>query len=1039
MSHPLLGQTISDRYRLKRTLSTGGMGQVFEATDTHLFDRRVAIKILHQNLSGTDLLRRRFHTEARICALLGEHPLIVRVTDYGIHNDQPYIVMEFLGAPPFVGQPLNRILKQGPLTLRRVVRLGRQICSAMQYAHSFSADQPNFRINGVIHRDIKPSNIFVLRDRTMGETTKILDFGIAKTLSDVTMALGTHMGFIGTPAYASPEQIRGEPLDFRADVYSLGVVLYEMLSGDLPLVPKTDSFPGWYEAQNFQAPKPLDQSTIAPAIIDVVMSCLAKERDQRPSSMGELRENLKVALQQSVTYLNKRSKSHAISKSNSPSKRKSSQKPSTLSSSDAQFLKIVRPLEVALVEFNVAPRFKLKGKDLYVLLAYPSTSTLDRSAILKQIANNLLGRNHAIQVEQVVVYGRPFNESRPTWKKALDLTQPDNNVYDFDSEVVDDPVQAQADAVIEASEDVFADLADEEDDLHLLEEVADIEEALIESDEQPILEPEKSDLEDGGDEDILLADQQVTQFGSLQRAIFLASLPPIADRIAQVRQWSQEESDSLLSNLFAIELRKSIVDIEPGAMLSYQDGIAALQECDILNAIKHFSSAIEVDPNFAEAHVYLGQAYARDRNLDQAISELETALSLEPSLAEAYTYLGSIYTKTDRLDDAIQAFQNAVDLNPNLIEGYPVLLRALFQKDEIKATIQSYLDALQQVPQLISMRAQMSQVMLIYARELLEQGEQADATFYLRKAVSYISNDAVLHCYLGLALVSGKDKAEWQEAATHFRIASRLEPKLAEAHLGLGIAYSKTRNYKAAVGAYQDTLKLNSRHPAAHYYLGMAYYKQGDLEAAIQEFQTVIKIDPQYVEASIRYGEALLQSGDLSGSQKAFDTVLRSSETHLADVYCGRGKIFIATERLSSAIASFRQALDISPMLAMAHAGIGLVYLIQKQHMAPSDFEAAKAKFDLALRIDPTIPEAYFGLGEIDLQRERLDYAIKNYRIALQYNQSYTAAHYKLGIALANKGQIEEAITEIRTTLQLNAKFPGAQMYLTELLNQRWS
>ncbi|NJK63959.1 MAG: serine/threonine protein kinase, partial [Synechococcaceae cyanobacterium SM2_3_1] len=295
------GQIIGSRYQLSHRLSAGGMGEVFKGVDVQLFQRPVAIKFLHQHLLGEDKvrrqLRRRFEEEARVSTLLGEHPRIIKILDYGLFQDQPYLVMEFLK-----GQGMGDvILKNGPMDPHRVVHLGRQICAGMHYAHSFERMMEGHLIKGVIHRDIKPSNIFVLSDNSLEESIKVLDFGIAKVISDASVVLGTQTsGFLGTARYASPEQMRGEELDARSDIYSLGLVLYRMLVGDMPIEPATDSFAGWYQSHNYQAPRPFQRDQlpypIPKALEEVIHSCLAKEPDQRPQSMQGLGNALATAL-----------------------------------------------------------------------------------------------------------------------------------------------------------------------------------------------------------------------------------------------------------------------------------------------------------------------------------------------------------------------------------------------------------------------------------------------------------------------------------------------------------------------------------------------------------------------------------------------------------------------------------------------------------------------------------------------------------------------------------------------------------------------
>ncbi|MEN9223570.1 MAG: serine/threonine-protein kinase, partial [Thermostichus sp. BF3_bins_97] len=199
MQPNLENHLLNQRYRLQHLISEGGMGAVYQAVDTQRFDATVAVKLLHQRLLVKshlhDQLLQRFATEAKVSILLGNHPNIIKVMDYGLEGDQPFLVMEYLGEAPLIGQSLSQMLKQeGPMAPEQVVRLARQICAGLHHAHCFERELDGISIKGVIHRDIKPSNIYIVRDPTSGqggETVKLLDFGIAKVLSDMTLSLGT--------------------------------------------------------------------------------------------------------------------------------------------------------------------------------------------------------------------------------------------------------------------------------------------------------------------------------------------------------------------------------------------------------------------------------------------------------------------------------------------------------------------------------------------------------------------------------------------------------------------------------------------------------------------------------------------------------------------------------------------------------------------------------------------------------------------------------------------------------------------------------
>ncbi|MFM7449520.1 MAG: serine/threonine protein kinase [Leptolyngbyaceae cyanobacterium] len=277
---------LANRYRLLELIGKGAMGRVYRAEDI-LLGGVVAVKFLAQALLNAKM-RERFYKEARICAQLGQKSIhIVRVIDYyGEEDEVPYYVMEYLQ-----GDSLGAAINYHPMSLPRFLTVMRQICLALQCAHQ------GIVIEGVtcpiIHRDIKPNNILVCQDASLGELVKVLDFGIYKSLQ----ADGdqTH-SYMGTLAYSSPEQMEGRELDVRSDIYSLGVVMFEMLTGKMPLQVENHAFGSWYKAHHYQPPKALEKTVpglkLPKALELLVMSCLAKLPSDRPQSINEILKTL---------------------------------------------------------------------------------------------------------------------------------------------------------------------------------------------------------------------------------------------------------------------------------------------------------------------------------------------------------------------------------------------------------------------------------------------------------------------------------------------------------------------------------------------------------------------------------------------------------------------------------------------------------------------------------------------------------------------------------------------------------------------------
>src|SRR6201984_1430366 len=263
------------RYEILGELGRGAMGVVYRATDP-VIGRTVAVKTIRLSEEGTGMSRpellSRFQTEARAAGLL-THPNIVVVFDAGEEDGLYYITMELVE-----GRSLQSHLDGGQsFPLPRILRIMEQACNALQFAHE----------NNIVHRDIKPANIMLTGD----DTVKVTDFGTAKILQFGTVQQAAHV--MGTPSYMSPEQVKGRAVDGRSDIFSLGVMLYEMVTGEKP-------FPGQnittviYKIVN-EEPVPPKQvnPTVHPGISAVVMRALAKDPDTRYQSCREMLEDLR--------------------------------------------------------------------------------------------------------------------------------------------------------------------------------------------------------------------------------------------------------------------------------------------------------------------------------------------------------------------------------------------------------------------------------------------------------------------------------------------------------------------------------------------------------------------------------------------------------------------------------------------------------------------------------------------------------------------------------------------------------------------------
>ena len=261
-----MSQKFGERYEIIRQIGGGGMAIVYLAKDLFL-DRDVAVKVLRDEFVESDEFIRRFHKEAKAVASLN-HQNIVSVYDFDASSTPIYLVMEYVE-----GKTLKeKILDEGHLSEQMTIQIATQIANGLALAHS----------NKIIHKDIKSQNILI----DVNNLVKITDFGIAQILSNSTI---THnKGILGSAHYFSPEQARGEMVTYKSDIYSLGVVMYEMLTGELPFTGDNPVTVALKHIQEKPLPPSAINSSVTPEMEAVVLKCLSKHPDARFDSMESL-------------------------------------------------------------------------------------------------------------------------------------------------------------------------------------------------------------------------------------------------------------------------------------------------------------------------------------------------------------------------------------------------------------------------------------------------------------------------------------------------------------------------------------------------------------------------------------------------------------------------------------------------------------------------------------------------------------------------------------------------------------------------------
>ncbi len=271
------GTLVAERYSIVEVLGHGGMGVVYKACDVQL-DRIVALKMVLQTTMAED--QRRFEREAHAASLL-DHPNVITIYDFGLDNHLPYLSMEYLE-----GRNLDEVIEKKPLTINQFRHIFAQACSGLQLAHE----------KGIVHRDLKPGNLMIVERGSDKESVIVLDFGLVKLMDDasgpdqkITKLTRTNM-LLGSPLYMSPEQCRSLAVDHRSDIYSLGCVMYEALTGSPPIVADT-----LFDVMNkhiSETPRTMREVRpglyVPPPLERLIFNAMAKSPDDRPQSMAEV-------------------------------------------------------------------------------------------------------------------------------------------------------------------------------------------------------------------------------------------------------------------------------------------------------------------------------------------------------------------------------------------------------------------------------------------------------------------------------------------------------------------------------------------------------------------------------------------------------------------------------------------------------------------------------------------------------------------------------------------------------------------------------
>lgn len=788
----LASKTKLGPYEILDAIGAGGMGEVYRARDTRL-GREVAIKILPQHLASTPEARQRFEREARAASSLN-HPNICTLHDIGLQDGVDFLVMECLE-----GETLAKRIARGPLDVSEAVDIALQVARGLAEAHS----------RGVVHRDIKPSNVIL----TKQGVAKIVDFGLARVLESNTETLS--QGITGTINYMAPEQALGKSVDARADVWALGVVLMEMLSGRSPF--QRESATASLFAVINEPPGPMPD--VSPELQKIIYRALAKDPASRYSDCRPMLEDLETFRSSHLS-----SSAHAVDP-NAP----------TISIRGDEFQRYVeRASASAWLPARTQPK---RWSRWWLAAALPLMLigiALALSSVRARISRLIFGapENHVAVLPFENIGNNPANA--PLAEGLMDSLSGALSNLDIGNQ----SLWVVPSSVVRARK------------------VDDPSAALRELGATLVVQ---GSIEREG-QDVQLTVNLIN--AKTLRQIGSAQFEDPAGDLATL----QSEAVSRLANLMGISVTPDMLKntggkANPAAYQSYLTALGYIQRYDkpgnLDLAITSLNQAVKTDPTFAVGYAELGEAYRLKYQLsqnpqwiDEATANCAKAVQLDDHLPAVYVTLGKIHDAAGEHDLAVQEFQHALQLDPHSAEALAGMARAYENAGRIADAEAAYKKA-------VALRPDYWDGYDNLGRFYVRQRRYADAIAQYHDAVQLVPDNAQVYNNLAQAYLDMGDPKFLPSAEQALRKSIQITPSY-WAYANLGVLYYNEKRYAESADVTEKALQLNDKDFRLWANLALAYkrLKENDKAETAEEREFALLVPL----AKSRPNDASLQS-----------------------------------------------------------------------------------------------------------------------------------------------------------------------------------
>lgn len=815
-------------------LGQGGMGRVYKAYDKEL-DRPIALKVLQPELTSDPNAMQRFKQELLLASRIS-HKNILRIHDLGEAGNVKFISMAFVDGPD-----LHHLLHHGKLSIERAQNIAQQLCEALDAAHS----------EGIVHRDLKPQNILM----GAGDHVYISDFGLAKSLESSAGGMTRTGQYLGTPRYMAPEQVEAGQVDKRTDIYALGLILFEMVTGE-------DAFKGdstlqiMYRRVKEKAPNPQQINPEVPDYLArIILRCLERDPAYRYQDAREILADLRAAR---VTPAAKGL--HGIL-------------PDV-----ATHWWIVAAVAILLAALLAIPsvrhifRASRQAPTAASNAAPPGVPPLSSGRFIAVLPLQVLGDAHQVgylaEGVQEALYAKLFQ------LKDVRMTSADASAKANQNESL--PKIANALGANLLVQGVLQSSGDKIRIIINLENGADGERLW-------------SKEFNGVTGDLFTIEDQI--YNQLVTAL---DVTPTGDEVARA-------AARPTYNIAAYDL-----------YLRGRNALRGHQSKDIQSALDYFSQAVAKDASFALAYTGIADASLRMYGIkkdsfwtDKALAAAEQAQQLSPNLPEVHFVLGSTYNATGKYNEAVAELKRAVALAPNSDESYRLLGEAYLQSGNAPAAIQSFQKAIQLNPYFWNNQDEIGSA-------YFDQGDYAKALDAFRQVTTLAPDiDAGYENIGNIYLRQGK----YQDCISYYQKALQIEPYWTT-YSNLGTAYFFLKQYANSAAAYEKAVALNPNDSEVVVNLADEYRWAGQQDKARTTYQQAISLGYKELQtnpqSALTMAQIALSYAKIGNAQQAntFIGRARSLAKNNVDYIYDQAEIEAILNRQDSALVALREAFE---------------------------------------------------------------------------------------------------------------------------------